>query len=309
MSNAAFAPIGVPRGAYAERRPIFESHLEQSCVRLAGPAAHRLHARRLACDRFVQAVAAQGAALQNLDGHRLNELADDLRLRLRQRSWRPEVMTQTFALVREVAARALGMRHFDVQLMGGWILLSGMIAEMDTGEGKTLTATLPAATAALAGLPVHVVTVNDYLAERDAELMRPLYRALGLSVGGVTHGMSAEARRQAYACDVTYCTNKDLVFDYLRDRIVLGRKPDAFSCRSRAWRRRRRAGRSCCCAACTSPSSTRPTACLIDEARTPLIISAATRAMRATRGSMKKRWASPPSSRPASTTSSPSASG
>ncbi|MEA2660071.1 MAG: preprotein translocase subunit SecA [Candidatus Binatota bacterium] len=273
MSNAAFAPIGVPRGAYAERRPFFESHLEQSCVRLAGPVAHRLHARRLACDRFVQAVAAQGAALQNLDGHRLNEFADDLRLRLRQRSWRPEVMTQTFALVREVAARALGMRHFDVQVMGGWILLNGMIAEMDTGEGKTLTATLPVSTVALAGLPVHVVTVNDYLAQRDAGLMRPLYRALGLSVGVVTSGMSAEARRQAYACDVTYCTNKDLVFDYLRDRIALGRKP----------------GRIQLQIARLAASSTRPPqlllrglhfaivdeadSVLIDEARTPLIIS------------------------------------
>jgi preprotein translocase subunit SecA len=113
------------------------------------------------------------------------------------------------------------MRPFDVQVMGGWILLNGMVAEMDTGEGKTLTATLPSATVALAGLPVHVVTVNDYLARRDASLMRPLYRALGLSVGIVTSGMSTAARRQAYACDVTYCTNNELVFDYLRDRIAL----------------------------------------------------------------------------------------
>ena len=182
-------------------------------------------------------------------------------------------MAQTFALVREVAARALGMRHFDVQVMGGWILLNGMIAEMDTGEGKTLTATLPVSTVALAGLPVHVVTVNDYLAQRDAGLMRPLYRALGLSVGVVTSGMSAEARRQAYACDVTYCTNKDLVFDYLRDRIALGHKPGRIQLQI---------------ARLAASSTCRPQlllrglhfaivdeadSVLIDEARTPLIIS------------------------------------
>ena len=100
--------------------------------------------------------------------------------------------------------------------------LQGMVAEMETGEGKTLTATLPAATAALAGIPVHVVTVNDYLAGRDAEAMGPLYRALGLSVGLVVSGMDLAARRAAYACDVTYCTNKEVAFDYLKDRRLLG---------------------------------------------------------------------------------------
>ena len=95
---------------------------------------------------------------------------------------------------------------------------------MQTGEGKTLTATLPVCAAALAGLPVHIVTVNDYLASRDAELMGPLYRALGLSVGVIVHGLTPEARRQTYACDVTYCTNKELVFDYLKDRLAIGRQ-------------------------------------------------------------------------------------
>jgi preprotein translocase subunit SecA len=132
------------------------------------------------------------------------------------------VVAQSFALVREVAGRTLGMRHFDVQLKGGWILLNGMVAEMETGEGKTLTATLAASTAALAGLPVHVITVNDYLTARDAELMGPVYRMLGLSVGVVVNGKEPAARRAAYACDITYCTNKELTFDYLRDRTAVG---------------------------------------------------------------------------------------
>lgn len=131
----------------------------------------------------------------------------------------------SFALVREVAARTVNMRHFDVQLVGGWAMLTGQIAEMETGEGKTLTATLTAATAALAGRAVHVITVNDYLAERDAQLMGPLYEALGISVGCVTQAMDDVARRRAYRCEVTYCSNKVVAFDYLRDRQLLGGKP------------------------------------------------------------------------------------
>ena len=116
---------------------------------------------------------------------------------------------------------ALGKAHFDVQLLGGWAMLQGMVAEMNTGEGKTLTATLPAATAALAGLPVHVITTNDYLVERDAQIMTPLYQALGLSVAWVSMEMDPAERRRAYRADIVYCSNKTLVFDYLRDLIVL----------------------------------------------------------------------------------------
>ncbi len=185
----------------------------------------------------------------------------------------PEDAAQSFALVREAAAATLGKRHFDVQVMGGWIMLNGMIAEMDTGEGKTLTATLPACTAALAGMPVHVVTVNDYLAKRDAELMRPVYEALGLSVGVVTQGQHPTARRQAYACDVTYCTNKDLVFDYLRDRIALGRKTSRIQLQiervsGQSSRLSRLLLRGLHFAIVDEADSV-----LIDEARTPLIIS------------------------------------
>jgi len=109
--------------------------------------------------------------------------------------------------------------------MGGLVLLHGMVAEMETGEGKTLVATLPACTAALAGVPVHIITVNDYLADRDAQWMGPIYQALGLKVGTIKHGMDPAARRAAYRCDVTYCTNKEVTFDYLRDRIILWDRP------------------------------------------------------------------------------------
>jgi preprotein translocase subunit SecA len=183
------------------------------------------------------------------------------------------MVARTFALVRTVATQTLGMPHFDVQIMGGWVLLHGMVAEMQTGEGKTLTATLPACTMALAGVPVHIVTVNDYLAQRDAEWMGPLYRALGLTVGIVVHGMSLEARQAAYACDVTYCTNKEIAFDYLKDRLVLGCHQSRLQLQlerltDASARLRRLVLRGLHYAIVDEADSV-----LIDEARTPLIIA------------------------------------
>jgi preprotein translocase subunit SecA len=178
-----------------------------------------------------------------------------------------------FAVISEVAGRTLGMRHFDSQFMGGWVLLSGMLAEMDTGEGKTLTATLAAGVAALAGIPVHVIGVNDYLTERDAEEMGPLYRFFGLTVGCVTHGLTSEERRAAYGCDVTYCCNKEVVFDYLRDKLTLGRVTDSLRLQSEYLysghaREERLLLRGLHFAICDEADSL-----LVDEARTPLIIS------------------------------------
>lgn len=126
-----------------------------------------------------------------------------------------------FALTRESAKRYLGMRHFDVQLIGGAVLHEGKIAEMKTGEGKTLVATLAVALNALTGKGVHVVTVNDYLARRDAEWMGPVYRGLGLSVGVIQHASTPAERRKAYLADVTYVTNSELGFDYLRDNMAI----------------------------------------------------------------------------------------
>lgn len=132
-----------------------------------------------------------------------------------------EILPEAFAVVREAGSRTLGMRHFDVQLLGGIILHQGRIAEMKTGEGKTLAATLPAYLNALIGRGVQIVTVNDYLATRDREWMSPIYEALGMSVGLVVHGLDSEKRREAYAADITYGTNNEFGFDYLRENMVL----------------------------------------------------------------------------------------
>src|SRR5690606_2708347 len=130
-----------------------------------------------------------------------------------------DLLVEAFATVREAAKRTLGQRHFDVQLIGGMVLHEGRISEMKTGEGKTLVATLPVYLNALEGKGVHVVTVNDYLARRDAAWMGQVYKFLGLTVGCIVHGLSDEDRRQQYACDVTYGTNNELGFDYLRDNM------------------------------------------------------------------------------------------
>jgi preprotein translocase subunit SecA len=146
---------------------------------------------------------------------------------------------------------------------------------METGEGKTLTATLPAATAALAGIPVHVITVNDYLTDRDAQWMGPVYRALGLTVGTVVHGLDPAQRREAYGANVTYCTNKEVAFDYLKDRIVLGRDSDRTRLRvERLYEKRPRLDRLLL-RGLHYGIIDEADSVLVDEARTPLIISGA----------------------------------
>src|SRR3978361_207803 len=130
-----------------------------------------------------------------------------------------DILVPAFATVLEAAKRTLGQRHFDVQLIGGMVLHEGDIAEMNTGEGKTLVATLAVYLNALAGKGVHVVTVNDYLARRDSEWMGEIYKFLGMSVGVIVHGLDDEERKQAYACDITYGTNNEYGFDYLRDNM------------------------------------------------------------------------------------------
>src|SRR6202521_4240304 len=137
--------------------------------------------------------------------------------RLAQGAALDDLLVEAFAVVREAGRRFLNMRHFDVQLIGGMVLHRGKISEMRTGEGKTLVATLPAALNALAGRGVHIVTVNDYLARRDAEWMSSLYRGLGLSVGVIVHDLDDDQRRAAYGADITYGTNNEFGFDYLRD--------------------------------------------------------------------------------------------
>src|SRR3954465_10779283 len=158
--------------------------------------------------------------MELLDDAELRTEADALRERARGGESLDDLLPEAFALVREASRRTLGQRHFDVQLIGGMVLHSGSIAEMKTGEGKTLTATLAVFLNSLAGDAVHLVTVNDYLARRDAEWMKPLYDALGVSVGVIQSQMDPETRRQMYAADVTYGTNSEFGFDYLRDNMA-----------------------------------------------------------------------------------------
>ncbi|MGJ3259567.1 MAG: preprotein translocase subunit SecA [Rhodospirillales bacterium] len=167
----------------------------------------------------VDAINALEADLEALSDDDLKARTDWLRGRLNDGEDLDDVLVDAFATVREAAKRTLGQRHFDVQLMGGMVLHKGMISEMKTGEGKTLVSTLAVFLNALRGEGVHVVTVNDYLAERDSIWMGEIYQFLGLSVGVIKHGMQDDERRAAYACDVTYATNNELGFDYLRDNM------------------------------------------------------------------------------------------
>jgi preprotein translocase subunit SecA len=144
----------------------------------------------------------------------------EFRSRLEKDEDLDDLLPEAFAVVREAAKRTLGQRHYDVQLMGGAALHMGNIAEMRTGEGKTLVATLPSYLNALAGKGVHVVTTNDYLAERDSEWMGRIHRFLGLTVGVIVNSMSPSERRAAYNCDITYGTNNEFGFDYLRDNMA-----------------------------------------------------------------------------------------
>ncbi|MDX7986591.1 preprotein translocase subunit SecA [Xenorhabdus sp. 12] len=191
---------------------------------------------------------------EKLSDDELKAKTDQFRARLKEGEALEKILPEAFATVREASKRVFGMRHFDVQLLGGMVLNERCIAEMRTGEGKTLTATLPAYLNALSGRGVHVVTVNDYLAQRDAENNRPLFEFLGMSVGINLPGMPAPAKREAYAADITYGTNNEYGFDYLRDNM-------AFSPEERVQRKLHYA------------LVDEVDSILIDEARTPLIIS------------------------------------
>ena len=265
--------LGVPRGAYPEREEPRTPWLDQLGARASGGLIRWMRTRSHRSKRFISQVHDQGLLLKGIGEQEIRDGSNELRIRLRSKGLGDEFVARSFALVREVASQVLGQRHFDVQITGGFHLLNGMVVEMATGEGKTLTATLPACTVALAGYPVHIITVNDYLAKRDADWMGPIYRALGITVGVIRQGMDLDARRAAYACDVTYCTNKEVVFDYLKDRIALGGHPSRIQLQvERLYgdqaRVRRLLLRGLCFGIVDEADSV-----LIDEARTPLIIA------------------------------------
>lgn len=214
--------------------------------------------------------------LSTLSMTALSEMATELRGELRLSGFSKQALVaRSFAIIREISKRILGQRHYDVQLIAGVALLDGQLAEMETGEGKTLTATLAAGTAALAGIPVHVMTVNDYLAKRDAELMQPVYELLGLSVGIVVQGCSPFDRKAAYACDITYCTNKEIAFDYLRDRMKLGGNGGNLALKLDRFRGGDGVTGELLLRGLHFAIVDEADSILVDEARTPLIISGA----------------------------------
>ncbi len=265
---------GATLGPYPERLDPPPGRLDAGAARLRNALRGR-GKRRLAPFRAQVARAlAEGKVLEKRSDVELGSLARELQGRLRKEGLTEALVARAFALVREVSGRTLGMRHYESQMLGGAVMMSGRLAEMETGEGKTLTATLPAATAGLAGIPVHVITVNDYLAARDAKLMAPVYEALGLRVGTVTEEVvDPDARRRSYAADVTYATNKQLAFDYLRDRLVRGNARGRLPLQlerlhARQSRIDRLMLRGLCFAIVDEADSV-----MIDEARTPLILS------------------------------------
>ncbi len=203
---------------------------------------------------LVDGIEALRPDMQALSDEALRGKTQEFKKRLSEGQTLDDLLPEAYAVVREAARRVLNMEHFRVQLIGGIILHQGRIAEMKTGEGKTLVSTLPAYLNALGGRGVHVVTVNDYLAKRDAEWMGQVHEFLGLRVGVVLNSMKAEERREAYSCDITYVTNNELGFDYLRDNMVIYKEQLVL--------------RDLHYAIIDEVDSV-----LIDEARTPLIIS------------------------------------
>jgi preprotein translocase subunit SecA len=190
--------------------------IEKALAKVFGTANER-DLKRMA--PTVAAINALEPSIQSLSDEQLRAKTAEFRQRFAQGETLDDLMPEAFAVVREAGRRTLNMRHFDVQLIGGMVLHRGKIAEMKTGEGKTLVATLPAYLNALAGKGVHVVTVNDYLARRDSEWMGRIYRFLGMTVGVIQHDLNDQERQVAYACDITYGTNNEFGFDYLRDNM------------------------------------------------------------------------------------------
>lgn len=273
MSSTSTLRPGIALGPYPQRDDLRDNWLDRAAASMIGLVRQRLYGRSPGRGDFLALVAGEGQQLVDLTDQQLKDCIPDLRRRLYSEGLEEALVAKTFAMVREISERRLNMRPFDVQLLGGRVMLEGKIAEMETGEGKTLTATLPACAAALAGIPVHIVTVNDFLVMRDAAWMKPIYRFLGLSVGTITEGMSPDERRAAYACDITYGTNKQLVFDYLKDRLLLGRDARSMHIQLEGLhaeyaRKSRLLLRGLCFVIVDEADSV-----LVDEARTPLIIS------------------------------------
>ena len=273
MREHALPIPGILLGAYPERRPAADEKIARLAQRARAALAAAGGFSRRRYRRFLEQVKTAEAFIEAMSPAALAQRLARVRSMLARDGLTDALVAQAFALVKRVCAQELGVNLYDTQLMAARIMLDKRLAEMATGEGKTLAAAVCAATAALAGIPLHVITANDYLVARDAASLRPLYAALGLTVGCVTQPLEPAERQRAYACDIAYCTAKELVFDYLRDWIIRGRvrgdlhmratqmgAPDAGPPRTLL--------RGLCMAIVDEADSI-----LIDEARIPLILS------------------------------------
>ncbi|MEP5763600.1 MAG: DEAD/DEAH box helicase [Halieaceae bacterium] len=269
MGSGALLRPGSRLGVYPQRLETELSPLERIVGELLNRVGRIGSWRRYRLADVVRRINQADAGLEEMDDASLKQKLEELRYSLLRDGIKPDLVYSTFALIRQYAKRVLGMTYYDVQLFGGWVIVNGNMAEMATGEGKTFTCTLAAATAALAGVPVHVITTNEYLALRDAEEMGRLYEALGLSVAVVLETMSTSKKREAYLADIVYCTNKQIAFDYLRDRLMSRNQSGRLSLQfGDAYQSDQLVLRGLCFAILDEADSV-----LIDEARTPLILS------------------------------------
>lgn len=269
------SPIFLPASALMrpEKTLKKENLIDRVFHRIFGFASGPFTSLALGNEKFVSQVHKHTADLDSSDESAFSNKILELRIELLKSGYNKERLALAFALIQEATNIHLGMRHFDVQLIGGLAMFYGKIAEMNTGEGKTLTAILPAAAAALQGISVHVITVNDYLAQRDADEMRGVYELLGLSVGCIVHGLSPQERRTQYACNVVYCTNNELVFDYLKDSIVLDDRHHYLHLHAEKLKNGEKVEELLLLQGLHYAIIDEADSVLMDEARTPLIIS------------------------------------
>ena len=274
MSEMMMRP-GVTLGSYPQRPEPSFGELEAMLRRWHKRLGHGLYHFGTSQKAIARRVRVHEDVLCNCTDAQFDKVIEEFRWQLHRQGLQSSMITRAFAVIREATARSLDKRHFDVQIYGGWLMINGMLAEMQTGEGKTLTTALPACTAALAGIPVHVITANDYLARRDCEILMPLYQRLGLSAAWVIDGMTPEECRQAYRADIVHTTNKKVAFDYLIDRIDMGEEKGDLSFQYQQLQARQEPVqgknyllRGLCFAIVDEADSV-----LIDEANTPLIIT------------------------------------
>jgi len=221
MSDKKLRP-GLTLGVYPQQDETWPSVLEVQVRRVVSSINYVFERHKYTQHYILKSVNGFEQGINKYSEYSMQAHIFQLRKALQLKGLQEQLIAEAFATIREVSRRVLGKRHFDVQVLGGWVIINGMLAEMETGQGKTLTASLPACAAALTGIPVHIITANDYLAERDEKILRPLYQQMHLTSASVVDGMDAEARKQAYQCDIVHTSSQQIIFDYLRDRVEMG---------------------------------------------------------------------------------------